>query len=933
MDPELWTYVTKFRDHTDSYNFTSQLSPFCGKFRIERHDLENLWKIYCDSLKKDPSLLCGLSERPNEFLPLLNDTDLETKFDPQLDLTQRLYTMSEAKVVMRVYQKVIKEVSREWKPRNCVCFLLEKPSPYVTGDKVKGGFHLHFPRLWIRNCDHDLHIYPRVVKILNEEHKNLFSRLKEPNTGDRIDKKVCSKHWLLYGGCKSDVSKSYRFTHAFDCNGEELTLAEAMAGWKIYDTHEDEIKIADDEYEYYLPRILSIHPANQTVTYMKTNLDCIAKAALSTAQERTTHHENINVTEAIEIATELVPLIASWRSDNYDSWFEMLCILYCIGDGCQEALDLAIEFSSKTSRNNFDEAYCIHQWQRLVNTHKFTLGTLRYYAGIDSPKEYDAWKRKKASSRIKDSLQGGHNDLAKMLFDCYSSVFVCADPEKHIWFEYKDHKWKQIKKGSTLRSKISKELALRFQEESRKIFNEISEDEGGEGLDKKLKTIMTLIKSLKSAPFKNHVMQESEEVFYNDDFLDRLDSDINLLGFSNGVFDVRTMTFRNGKPEDFISLSTRYEYKDFTDDDPAVLEVKDFLIKVFPDPKLRGYFLEYCAQLLKGGNFRKTFLNHTGEGDNAKSITIELIELALGQYAVKLPTALITGKRTQSSQAAPELARVNGVRAAFLQEPSKRDVVNSGILKELTGNDSFFNRDLYKNGKEIKPMFKLGLVSNYMPHIEADDEALWNRILVLPYESWFPKPKDAHKVPKTFEEQLAKKIFHRDDNFNEKLPQMKQPFMWILIQKLKEIMVKGPSQIPDKVLEATAIYRRNNDVFLQFVSECIKEDVTDSISISLPEAYSAFQQWFRESFPNLKIPIKNDLKDDLTHRWGPPSESLRWSNFRIRTLRDDIKESKALVLTKDDLAVADTEEDDPEAYPEDEKGLLARPRLLPLKQT
>lgn len=57
-------------------------------------------------------------------------------------------------------------------------------------------------------------------------------------------------------------------------------------------------------------------------------------------------------------------------------------------------------------------------------------------------------------------------------------------------------------------------------------------------------------------------------------------------------------------------------------------------------------------------------------GDNGKSVTENLFEIMLGKYAIKLPTSLLVGKRTQSSSACPELVRAgNGVRWALLQEP------------------------------------------------------------------------------------------------------------------------------------------------------------------------------------------------------------------------------------------------------------------------
>jgi hypothetical protein len=147
-------------------------------------------------------------------------------------------------------------------------------------------------------------------------------------------------------------------------------------------------------------------------------------------------------------------------------------------------------------------------WQGLVNTYRYTVGTLRHYASIDSPREYELWKHKKSSSRINETLKGGHNDLAKMLHDLFASVFTCADPEKNLWFEFKNHRWKRMKKGIELRKKISDDLVTRFQEEARKIYGDLSEDADSDTMDKKLKTVNGIIKNLKSAPFKSNIMVE-----------------------------------------------------------------------------------------------------------------------------------------------------------------------------------------------------------------------------------------------------------------------------------------------------------------------------------------------------------------------------------------------------------------------------------------
>jgi P4 family phage/plasmid primase-like protien len=901
MDSTLWAYVKRFSDNGDGWNFLGQAMPWTGKFKIERKDLDEFWTLYSDTLEHYDKLgnqfISGISERSQEYLPLMIDADLELTIEPGLDLTEKLYTKEEVDTVIKVIRRVLREVSRDFKARNSVCIVLEKPAPYVSGEKLKGGFHLHFPRYWVRNCDHDLHIFPRIKKMLNTEFKGLFSKLKIDNTGDVLDTTV-GKAWLLYGGCKSEKSGSYRFTRVVDQDGDETTLSAALNGYKLFNAQEEEIKIEDGRWEYYLPRILSTHPANQTPTAMKTNLEWASEVKLSTAKQRTTKHELINVVEAMKLAAELLPMISPRRADHYADWWEMGVVLYCVGDGCKEALDLWIEFSKRTDRNNFDEAYCVYQWNKMVNTGRYSIGSLRHFAGIDSPSEYDSWKRKKLGSRVKDVLIGGHTALAQMLHDMYANVFVCADPEKGIWYMFRNHRWHRIRKATALRKKIKQDLVQRFVEEQRRLYAALGQhdDVDQEDLNKRIKEVGTILKNLNTAPFKDNIIKEAVDLFHDEniDFIEKLDDNINLIGFDNGVFDVQSMTFREGRPDDYISKSTGYDYQEFTDDDPRVMEIKDFFTKVFPSAELRRFFLEYAAQLLKGGNFNKLFLNMVGSGDNAKSVTVELIEKMLGSYAVKFPTSLITGKRTQSSGAAPEVIRSIGARFATMQEPDNKDVINIGILKELTGNDSMFARGLYSEGREFKPMFKLGLVTNKLVHLTGNDTAIWNRILVLPFEACFPK--DSNKVPVLFEDQMKQKTFYRDANFSEKIPCMRQPLMWLLIQKLKEVKLKGPSAIPKRVTEETEKYRQNNDAFLQFTKESVMEIADHTKGISLTEVYAAFKVWFVDTFPNMKVPAKNDLRDDLSAKWGPPNEAAIWPGRKIKTNKDFIESGDAKIV-------------------------------------
>ena len=107
-----------------------------------------------------------------------------------------------------------------------------------------------------------------------------------------------------------------------------------------------------------------------------------------------------------------------------------------------------------------------------------------------------------------------------------------------------------------------------------------------------VKKIMKIINSLKSAPFKNNVMKEAMEVFYDDKFNKKIDANPYLIGFSNGVYDLKNNIFREGRPSDYISMKMSVDYdQTIKNTDPEVSEVYDFLEKIFPDKSIRQYFL------------------------------------------------------------------------------------------------------------------------------------------------------------------------------------------------------------------------------------------------------------------------------------------------------------------------------------------------------
>ena len=100
----------------------------------------------------------------------------------------------------------------------------------------------------------------------------------------------------------------------------------------------------------------------------------------------------------------------------------------------------------------------------------------------------------------------------------------------------------------------------------------------------------TVIQVIKENDFdgKDHqiIFQSMSELIEENKPLDpltvseKLDNNKNLIGFENGVFDLIKYEFRDGRPEDCISLSTKTDYIEYEEDCNEIKEI------YLPPPRL-----------------------------------------------------------------------------------------------------------------------------------------------------------------------------------------------------------------------------------------------------------------------------------------------------------------------------------------------------------
>jgi len=277
----------------------------------------------------------------------------------------------------------------------------------------------------------------------------------------------------------------------------------------------------------------------------------------------------------------------------------------------------------------------------------------------------------------------------------------------------------------------------------------------------------------------------------------------------------------------------------------------DFFSKLQPEEDMREYVLSVFASMLDGYNKQNRFYIFTGpSGSNGKTTATNFFDLTLGNYASTVPHTLLTRKRGNASSATPELADKRGIRFLTLNEPDGEDEIHVGHMKELSGQDKIQARQLYGKPFYYVPQFKMLLICNDLPNIDSIDGGTWRRIRAIP---WYVRFIDADQ-----EITDPTREFYKDSEIAEKLKKWKRAFMWLLLKKYYPKVREHGITDPISVKKQTDEYKKNKDVFHEFISEQVEETKNMEDKITFKDLYNAYRSWCKDY---RSIEAKKSMKD------------------------------------------------------------------------
>lgn len=818
----------------NAFTHTSLGKPL-GSFYIPIESTNEFFKLYSDAIENGEDIY--LTERHRHISPIL--IDLDFRFPLQGDQPVRKYTPEHIKKVVECYCAHIADIFNV-NVDSFAVYVMEKPGPQVAQRKIKDGVHIVIPGI-VSKPSSQYVLRSRAISDL----ASLFEEMGVSNkVDDIIDEAVIERNnWLMYGSKKPN-GEPYKLTQTWEYHVSTKELEDATdtySGMQVVDlVQEMSIRNKHDEMPVQPHAMDEINKYEQVIESRRKKMETAKH--IMTDELNKTQNEHVNYEEV----AVLVDILSVERAESYNDWIR---VGWCLRNIDHRLMDKWTEFSKKSPK--YKDGECTGLWNHM-KPGGLGIGSLHMWAKQDNPARYAEIIRSGLRKLIYDSKTGTHHDIAKVIYSMYQHEYVCASIKHRQWYEFKGNRWHPSDSAFSLRMKMSIEVWKEYVAAARDFSQramDATEPENQERFHDYAQKLHGIATKLKTTSFKDNVMKECAEMFYVEKFEERLDSNVNLIGFENGVFDLDTMEFREGRPEDYITFTTKCNYVAYDPSHTHVAAIKAYLCQVLTKPDVREYVMKLFSMFLHGAIKEQKFYLWTGSGSNSKSKLIELFEKSFGDYCCKFPVTMLTQKRAASNAATSELARAKGKRFACLQEPSEDEKFNVGYLKEVTGGDKIMARALFKEPIEFTPQFKLVLCCNHLPAVPSDDGGTWRRIRVVEFTSKFvDNPVEENEFPIDLE-------------LSQKLEDWKEMFMALLIEYYKLYKMEG-IQEPEDVLACTREYKRQNDHLADFIHSCTEKK--ESAFLSLNDAFAELKSWAKDDNIPVKIPTKSELEKYLS---------------------------------------------------------------------
>ncbi len=230
---------------------------------------------------------------------------------------------------------------------------------------------------------------------------------------------------------------------------------------------------------------------------------------------------------------------------------------------------------------------------------------------------------------------------------------------------------------------------------------------------------------------------------------DELDTSTFLLNFHNGTLDLTNGLLGPHRREHLITKIINHNY------DPAAscpLFGKFILRIMGAKPagsaaerrraaRLAASLRRALGYSLTASTREKVVFFAWGGGNNGKTTLLATIFRILGTYAALIQVDSLMAKQFgESNNSMADLADLRGARFVMTSETEEGQRLAEGKIKRITqGMGKIKATRKYENPIEFLETHKLWIDANHKPVIRGSDDAVWNRLYLIPFGETIPK--------------------------------------------------------------------------------------------------------------------------------------------------------------------------------------------------
>lgn len=492
---------------------------------------------------------------------------------------------------------------------------------------------------------------------------------------------------------------------------------------------------------------------------------------------------------------------------NYDTWKNLVFALfkYLSEDTCVSIFPKV--FQLYRSNKNYKEDDIIKSFLQTKGKYAHTIKSLHYWASCheDYNLKFPKIVEQKNKLKIIKCLDGSHMDIAKLFNKSFGKNNIKITSQKDLTFYMWNTEtllWNDYSK-ETLPRIVSEVISPMVVSVSKDIFEQLKiaeEKEQKVRLNAQIKQVQKLINNLKSTPFLNNVCKMIASFNIDEDFESKIiNKTKHELPIKDGnIIDFKTLIIRKRTKADFWSFECNVDFN--SNIDLACVE-KFFNDVCCNDNELKNYLQRLSGYLLTGEIKDRSLHIFYGKGCNGKSSFNNILKNIMKDFFITLSEDITIKKNSRG--ASPELMDLLYSRCGSLPESEKKEELNTKRIKTITGDDEINARHLFGHSVKFKTQCKLIWSTNHKPKIDVEDQAIIDRIKLIPFNA-------------RFEKTIANTDYINDLQENK----LNEFFTWIAIGANK--WYNGEELIPCKSMtDAMKKYVSENDVVEEFVEDVL----------------------------------------------------------------------------------------------------------------